>query len=150
MKDTVFATVVVIVGALGALVAWLHLTFSPTYALAGIILLGSGFFIVVGVLLAASIQKATLGAVSDFAERDAKTDRYRQQAFKELMRGQSAWDKAEAQMRVIEAKRVDKLADQRAKLITDAERERWEVRQQAEKKSADSFGWDDSEAFNGW
>jgi len=147
MKNTdgVTVVVVVIVCALVALVAWLHITFSPQFALAGIILLGSGFFIVVGILLAASIQRATLGSVSQFNERDAKIDRYRQEAFRDLVKGQ-------VKVQTLEAKRVDQIAEQRARLITDVERERLELKYQQQERG-NAWAVDDIETtsdFQEW
>lgn len=106
--------------------------------------------VVIGMLLTHASQKMTLGAITKFNADDAQIDRYRLQTMTESQKGQTAWDKAQAQLSVIEAKRVDKLADQRAKLLTDAEREKWNAQQGAK---ADTWTWADDEAgdsFQEW
>ena len=68
----------------GVFVWWLESRFGAEYALVGIALLAGTFFVVVGVLLAAWIQKNAVSGVIDYAAKDAMTDRYRMQSLKEL------------------------------------------------------------------
>ena len=67
-------------------------------------------------------QKQTLDAITQFNANDAQVDRYRQQSFKAMAQGESAMQRAAAQLTVLDAKRVTQIADQRAKLLTEAPR----------------------------
>lgn len=106
------------------------------FALIGVILFAGG------ALFAHLNQKMTLGAVTKFNADDAQIDKYRMQSFKALAAGDAAMRRAQAQLTVLDAKRVDRLAAQQAKLLTDAERQRWEA-QQRQAQPADTWSWDD-------
>jgi hypothetical protein len=80
----------------------------------------------------------TLGAITKFNADDAQIDKFRMQSFKAMAQGESAMQRAAAQMTVIDAKRVDKLADQRARLLLS------DARQQAQPE-ADAWTWDDDD-----
>jgi len=137
-----FMTVVAILGFIALSVSWLQgsigidKTLLTIGALVGVIVFaGGGIF-------AYSVQRITLDSVTRFNQRDAMTDRYRQATFKELARGESAQVRADAQLRVLDARRVDKLAQQRARLLVDTRQQ-----QQAQQRNA----WDASEQdFAGW
>lgn len=114
-------------------------------------------FAVIGVVLFAGgglfaylIQKQTLGALTKFNANDAQIDRYRQQSFKAMAGGDAAMKRAAAQLTVLDAKRVDRLAQQQAKLLTDGERAKWEAQQTAE--PADAWTWNDDAGgdFQSW
>ena len=109
------------------------------FALIGVILFAGG------ALFAHMNQKQTLGAITKFNADDAQIDRYRQQSFKALATGDAAMKRAASQLQVIDARRVDRLASQQAKLLTDTERAKWEAQQQP------AWGWDDdSDNGNGF
>ena len=91
-----------------------------------------------GALLSHMIQKNTLNAVTSFAQKDAQTDRYRQQSFKVLAQGESAMQKAAAQLTVLDAKRVEGLAQQRARMLAAPA-------PVAEQPSGDTWSWDDEQ-----
>lgn len=111
------------------------------FALIGVILFAGG------ALFAHMNQKQTLGAITKFNADDAQIDRYRQQSFKALAQGDAAMKRAAAQLQVIDARRVDRLASQQAKLLTDTERAKWEAQQQP--AQADAWGWDSNDGDNG-
>lgn len=108
-------------GAIGS-----DLTVLVIFALVGVILFAGG------ALFAHMNQKQTLDAITKFNASDAQVDKVRMQSFKAMVNGQAALDKAAAQLTVLDAKRVDKIAEQRAKLLTDG--------QQAQ---TDAWTWDD-------
>lgn len=113
------------------------------FALIGVILFAGG------ALFAHMNQKQTLGAITKFNADDAQIDRYRQQSFTALATGDAAKKRAAAQLQVIHARLVDRLASQQAKLLTDTERAKWEAQQQP--ATADAWGWDDdSDNGNGF
>ena len=83
-------------------------------------------------------QKMTLDAITKFNANDARIDAARMQTFKSMAAGQSAMQKAAAQLTVLDAKRIDKIADQRAKMmITD---------QQAVNSTDETWTWDEDDS----
>lgn len=106
------------------------------FALIGVILFAGG------ALFAHVNQRQTLDAITKFNANDSQIDRYRQATFKELARGESAQVRADAQLRVLDARRIDQLAQERARLLVDTQQQ-----QQAQQRNA----WDASEQdFAGW
>lgn len=122
-------------GAIGA-----NYTLLIVFALVGVILFAGG------ALFAHANQKMTLGAITKFNADDAQIDKFRMQSFKAMAQGESAMQRAAASLTVIDAKRIGKLADQQAKLLTDTERAKWELSQQPQ---ADTWSWDDDSADAG-
>lgn len=106
------------------------------FALVGVLIFAGGAF------LSAMIQKNTMNAITKFNADDAQIDRYRQQSFTALARGDAAMQKAAAALTVLDAKRVNQIASQQAKLLTDTERAKWEVSQRQLTQS-DAWGYDD-------
>lgn len=118
-----FLTIVSILIFVGGAMWWLESRFSASVAVMVIGTLVGALFFAGGALLSHMIQKSTLHNVTQFAQRDAQTDRYRMASFKALAQGESAMQRAAAQLTVIDAKRIDSLAQQRAHLLTDTERQ---------------------------
>jgi hypothetical protein len=102
------------------------------FALVGVILFAGG------AMFAHINQKQTLGAITKFNADDAQIDKFRMASFKAMAQGESAMQKAAAQLTVLDAKRVDQIAAQRAKALTDGIE-----RQQQPSNSA--WTWDDDE-----
>jgi len=103
----------------GLAVWWLESRFD---SLVAVIVVGGLFgviFFAGGALLSHMIAKSTMQNITKFADRDAQTDRFRMQSFKALAQGESAMQRAAAQLTVLDARRVDQIAAQRAKLLTD-------------------------------
>lgn len=116
------------------------------FALVGVILFAGG------ALFAHMNQKTTLDALSKFNAQDAQIDRYRMQSLKATAQGEAAMQRAAAQLTVLDAKRVDKLAAQQAKLLTDGERAKWEAQQRPQQSDVWAWDGDDdgNDAFAGW
>lgn len=114
------------------------------FAVVGVILFAGG------ALFAHMNQRMTLDAMTKFNANDSQIDRYRMQSFKALASGESAMQRAAAQLQVLDAKRVNQIAQQQAKLLTDTERERWQMQQQGQ--TADAWTWDDDNGaeFQEW
>ncbi|RIK36062.1 MAG: hypothetical protein DCC55_28495 [Chloroflexi bacterium] len=108
---------------------WVESRFGSTTA---ILVLG-GFFgvacLVIGYLLNLASTRYTLNTAADFNRDLAGVEKYRQQAFKEFARGDAAERTAQARIQVLDARRVDQLAQQRAGLLLDLERKRMEEQQ---------------------
>lgn len=83
------------------------------FALVGVILFAGG------ALFAHINQKQTLNAITKFNTDDAQIDKMRMATWKTMASGDSALQKAAAQLTVLDARRVDQIAAQRAKLLTD-------------------------------
>lgn len=135
-----FLKLVAVLGFIALAVWWLqgavgqHNTVLIVFALVGVFLFAGG------ALFAHANQKMTLDAITKFNANDAQIDKYRQQSFKAMAQGESAMNRAAAQLTVLDAKRVTQIADQRAKLLTDTERAKWEAQQQPQQ--ADAWTWD--------
>lgn len=109
--------VVSIFAFIGVGVWWLESRFDSTVA---VIVVGGIFGViclVIGYLLSLANTKSTLAAAADFNHDLASVEKYRQQAFRDLMR-------ADNQIRVLDARRVDQIAQQRAGLLVDLERQK--------------------------
>ena len=129
-------TIIAVPAFITLAVWWLESRFD---ALVAVLVIGSIVGTVVfaaGALLSHVIAKSTMQSVTTFAQRDAQTDRYRQQSFKVLAQGESAMQKAAAQLTVIDAKRVEGLAQQRARLLAGPA-------PVAEQPTGDVWSWDD-------
>ena len=72
-----------------------------------------------GAFLAARVSKNTLENVADFMDANAQTEKGRALLFREHARGEREAFSARAKLEVIDARRVDQLAQQRAALLTD-------------------------------
>lgn len=122
-----------------------HYTVLIIFALVGVILFAGG------AVLSMVIQKNTLGAITRFNADDARIDAARMGSFKALAQGDAAMQRAAAQLTVLDAKRVNQIASQQAKLLTDTERAKWEAQQRP--AQADAWGWDDDtggDGFQSW
>lgn len=139
---------------------WIGATFAAVMWISSIVggkvtlyILGAIVLVIVfamGALFMHTNQKMTLDAFNKANAQDAQIDKYRMQSFKAMAGGESAMQRAAAQLQVLDAKRVTTLAQQQAKLLTDAERERMDAEYSKQTK-ADVWTADDmDEAFGGW
>jgi hypothetical protein len=94
-----------------------------------------------GGLFAHANQKMTLDAMTKFNAQDAQIDRYRQEAFKELAKGQTYQVKAGSEIGVIEARRQNKLLEMQEKDEYNA--------QKAATVDGDTWSWDDESEYTG-
>lgn len=124
-----------------------HYTVLIIFALVGVVLFAGG------AVLSMVIQKNTLGAITRFNADDARIDAARMSSFKALAQGDAAMQKAAAALTVLDAKRVNQIASQQAKLLTDTERAKWEVSQRQLTQN-DAWGYDDDNdngaGFQSW
>lgn len=134
-------TIIVIPTFITAAVWWLESRFDSLVAVIIIGGLFGVFFFAGGALLSHMIAKSTMQNVTSFAQKDAQTDRYRMASFKAMAQGEAAMQRAAAQLTVLDAKRVDGLAQQRAKVLAGPV---------AEQPTGDAWSWDDEQpASNG-
>lgn len=73
-----------------------------------------------GAFLSHRIGRATLESVADFMESNAQTEKGRAMLYREYARGEREAFSQRAKMDVIDARRVDRLAQQRAALLADS------------------------------
>ena len=131
-------TMIVIPAFITLAVWWLESRFDALVAVLVVGTLVGAIFFAAGALLSHMIQKSTLSNVTNFAQRDAQTDRYRMQSFKAMAQGDAAMQRAAAQLTVLDARRVDGLAQQRAKMLAGPA-------PVAEQPSGDVWSWDDGD-----
>ena len=139
-----FLKIVVVMGFIILAVRWIEGQVGGQYTVIGIGILIILAFILVIALLFHMRDKMLLESMTKFNANDAMIDRHRQQSFTALARGDAAMQKAAAQITVMDAKRVDQLAGQRAKLLTDAEREKWHLEQRRRQQQDNAWGFDDA------
>lgn len=123
---------------IGIAVWWLDQAIGKDYTVLVIFALVGVILFAGGALFAHINQKQTLNAITRFNSDDAQIDKFRMASFKAMAQGESAMQKAAAQLTVLDAKRVDQIAAQRAKALTDGIE-----RQQQPSNSA--WTWDDDE-----
>jgi len=93
-----------------------------------------------GAILSHRIGRATLESVADFMESNAQTEKNRAQLYREYARGEREAFSARAKVEVIDARRVDQLAQQRAALLSDSNsRASWSVGENAFVGGEDDF-----------
>lgn len=110
---TDFLKLFTIVGAIGGFLWWLRTDFGPNVALGSIVIFviltfGTIMF-VIGSKHSAKVQKDTMDGISKFNAQDATIDRYRMQSLRVLAQGEASKQKADSQLKVIEAKKELKL-----------------------------------------
>lgn len=98
-----------ILAAIGGFLWWLRTDFGPNFALGSIvvfvILTFGTIMFVIGSKNSAKIQKDTMDGISKFNAKDATIDRYRMQSLRVLAQGEASKQKADSQLKVIEAKK---------------------------------------------
>jgi thiol:disulfide interchange protein len=115
------ATVFGVVMFLTMAVWWLESRFDKS---AVIMVIGGLFGILCfagGALLNHMNARAVLQNVVQFVMADAQVDRYRMLSVAEHSKGETAWHRAAAQMQVLDAKRIERMADERARIMVDTE-----------------------------
>lgn len=97
--------------------------------------------LIFGLLIARLVSRDTAGTLTGFNRDDAKVDRYRHQTFGKLTSGLGAQMRADATLRVIDAKRVDQLAQSRAEQIAASQqRGQWLLPDNGADDDADDGG----------
>lgn len=105
---------VIVVVAVFVGVWWLEDRFGSNTALMVIAAVFGIICFAGGALIMLASQARTLDGITQFSAKDAMIDKYRMQSMLEAVRGQSARERAQAQIEVINEKRVQQLADQYA------------------------------------
>ena len=136
-----FLTILTIAVFVAVAVWWLESRFDALVAVLVIGTIAGALFFTGGALLSHMIAKSTMQNVTNFAQRDAMTDRFRMQSFKAMASGESAMQRAAAQLTVLDAKRVDGLAQQRARLLAGPA-------PVAEQPTGDVWSWDDDQGID--
>lgn len=131
-------TIIVVPAFITLAVWWLESRFDALVAVLVIGTLMGALFFTGGAFLSHMIAKSTMANVTQFAQRDAQTDRYRMASFKAMAGGQAAMDRAAAQLTVLDARRVDGLAQQRARMLAGPA-------PVAEQPAGDAWSWDDDQ-----
>lgn len=140
---TVILSILVFVGV-G--VWWMESRFGPIFAMAVVGSIMGAILVIVGNMLSLANSRSTLDAAARFNESLAMTEKHRQMTIREHARGSAAWDRANAQLAVMDAKRVDQLAQQRAGLLVELERKRNEQARQIPQWATD----DNDGQFTEW
>lgn len=145
------ATIIVTLTALIVVgVWWIESRFGAT--MTGYVLVGLGGVIclIIGFILSLASTKSAMQTAADFNRDNAGVERYRQQTFREHARGDSHERRAAAQITVLDARRVDQLAAQRAKALIDAEHAKWELQHQRSARPAWADDDGDDDTYSEW
>lgn len=134
--------VVAVLIFVGVAMWWLESRFNATVAIMVIGSLVGAALVIIGFVLNMASTKYTLNSAAEFNRGLAETEKYRQLTQREVARGDSHWHKANAQISVLDAKRIDSLAQQRAGLLVDQQR-------QAQPPSDDFWG-DEAHVRSRW
>lgn len=140
-----FLKMVAVMFFTGLAVWWLQGAIGRDYTVLVIFALVGVILFAAGALFAHMNQKQTLDALTRFNHDDARIDAARMGTYRALATGDAAMSRAAAQLTVLDAKRVDRLADQRAKLLTDTEREKWFLEQRQRQQANNAWGFDDGD-----
>lgn len=128
---------------IGVAMWWLESRFGATAALMVIGSLVGATLVIIGFVLHMASTRNTLGSAVDFNRALAETERARQLTQREVAKGDNHWHKANAQLSVLDAKRIDQLAQQRAGLLVDQQR-------QQQHPQAAAWDWEAEDASNDW
>jgi hypothetical protein len=140
--DRTVSLTVILIGSLLLIGWWVEDRFGSTVSVSIVLGITHLLAFAGGAILSFAITRGSLSAVNNYARQDAMVDRFRLQSFKSLAGGIGARQKADAQLEVIEARRIDKLASERAKLLVDLERQKMASEFSTQ---AASWSWDDDE-----
>lgn len=125
-------------------VSWAESRFGTTWTAAAVLcLIGVGIYMLSQWMTQRSV-KHTLDAVADFQASNAEI--YRANANVDRERARLAREEfaANAKVQLLDVQRVNQLADKRAGLLVDLERERWDLQQQVQRPAA-AWAMDDDD-----
>lgn len=125
----------------GLFVWWLESRFGSLIAVMSLGLLAGALFFIAGALFAQRHTKIVLDNVSDFMADMASTEKSRQAVSREYARMEREAAHAALQADVLTARRVDQLAQERARMITAEQRAAptWQVDQPADAETPAGF-----------
>lgn len=138
-----FLKMVAVMVFIGIAIWWIESVVGRANAVLIVFALGGVALFAGGALFTGAIVKIVMGALTRFNADDARIDAARMGSFRALASGDAAMQRAAAQLTVLDAKRVDRLADQRAKLLTDTESERRFLEQRRQQQATNAWGFDD-------
>lgn len=101
------------------LIWYIDHNYGANYVMVSLVIVAGTVFFIGGALLSHSIQKSTLGEVTKFAAKDAVTDRYRMQSLREVTKADGYYAKADASLKVLDAKAQQKLLAQKEQPLAD-------------------------------
>lgn len=135
------APVVLVMVGIERSMNWMEERFgSEIAALAAFVFIGM-IALTTGILLAVKVMKHTLNAFTDAQASTAEVYRANAGVSKEYARMQRDNNAIEGKYRLIEDKRVNQVADQKARLLMDLERQRWEAQAQARQPQTAAPVW---------
>jgi glucan phosphoethanolaminetransferase (alkaline phosphatase superfamily) len=139
-------TIIAILGFICLAVWWIESRFGAT--MTGFVLVGIGIAlaIVIGFVLNMVSTKNVMGNLAEFNKYDAQTDRFRMMSHKEFAKGEAAERAAQAKISVIDARRIDQIAQQRTKALLDVERQKWQGQQRPAQVEDDWWTTEPSES----
>ena len=130
---------------LGISVWWMESRFGSEFAMAAVGSLIGAVLILTGLLVGLASTRSILGTVAEFMASNARTDQERMKVYKEQERAnvervkiEKMYHDARIKTEMIDAKRIDKIAHERARMLAGVE----------EARRADTPTWgveDDSE-----
>ena len=103
---------------------WMESRFGSTFAMAIVGSMVGALLVISGLLVGLANTRSTLENAADFNRSLAVTERARQGTYKEGARLERDAFNARARLEMVDTRRVDQLAQQRAKLLIDLDRER--------------------------
>ena len=108
---------------------WMQTNFGATFAMAVVGSLLGAVLIITGVMLGLASNRASLSAAADFHRETMRTEQARMGVLKEQQKAETErakieriYSDARTKMDMLDAKRIDKIAQQRAKLLTKDEK----------------------------
>jgi hypothetical protein len=126
----------------GLFVWWLESRFGSLIAVMSLGLLGGALFFIAGALFAQRHTQIVLDNVSDFMADMADTEKSRQAVAREYARMEREAARAALTGEVLSARRVDQLAQERAKLLAAEPRApTWQVDDQPKRATTDAEGF---------
>lgn len=143
-------TVIAIIGFICLAVWWIESRFGAT--MTGFVLVGIGIAlaIVIGFVLNMVSTKNVMSNLAEFNKYDAQTDRFRMMSHKEFAKADAAERAAQAKISVIDARRVDQIAQQRAKALIDVERQKWQGQTVQPAEQDDWWTADPNDSEDAW
>ena len=124
----------IVLGFITLAVWWLQDQFGATMAIVAVGAVLGVICIIVGWLLSLATQRTTLNAAGQFNADLASTEKARQATYREGARLEREAFVHTARLTEMDARRVDQIATQRAKLLTDVERQRMELQYRAQQQ----------------
>ncbi len=148
IKHTMTSITIIVLVIVGAIVLggwWLQQNFGP---IATISIVGGVFaagFMALGILLNQRNTRHTMETLVAHHESIAGTRRADAAVERERARFEREQFAHYARLQTVDAQRVNQLADKRAGLLVDLERERWNMQQQQVQRPAAAWAMDDDD-----